>query len=82
MAPEQEIDNITQLLQRHQELPPIDRSVTALKKLRQGFTAEMPGLNTFVEEPMEVSGEELNIFVPMRTNEHLRKQLLDKSGNV
>lgn len=79
VAPEQEIDNVTQLLQRHQELPPIERSITALKKLRQGFAAEMPSFASFAEEPVEISAEELNIFVPMRTNDHLRKQLLDKT---
>ena len=36
-------------------------------------------LHSFAEELVEVSAEELNIFVPMRANEHLRKQLLDKS---
>jgi intracellular multiplication protein IcmO len=79
VAPEQEIDNVTQLLQRHQELPPIERSMTALKKLRQGFSAQMPDFASFAEEPIEVSSEELNIFVPLRANSHLRAQLLDKS---
>lgn len=79
VAPEQEIDNVTQLLQRHQELAPIERSITALKKLRQGFAAEIPGFNSFAEEVVELGAEELNIFVAMRFNEHLRKQLLDKT---
>jgi len=77
--PEEEIDNVTQLLQRHNELPPIERSVTALKKLRQGFAAEMPTFADFAVEAEEVSAEELNIFVPLRMNDHLRRQLLDKT---
>lgn len=79
VMPEQEIDNVTQLLQRHQELTPIDRSVIALKKLRHGFSAEIPGISAFEDQPVELDSEELNIFVPMRMGEHLRKQLLDKS---
>ncbi|MBS0351350.1 MAG: TraM recognition domain-containing protein [Proteobacteria bacterium] len=81
VTPEQEIDNVTQLLQRHQELTPIDRSVTALKKLRQGFSAQIPGLDSFTQEPVVLGNEELNIFVPMRKNEHLRQYLIDKSDN-
>lgn len=79
VMPEQEIDNMTQLLQRHQELPAIERSMTALKKLRQGFAAEMPGFTAFTDEAAEIGVEELNIFVPMRANDHLRRQLLDKT---
>ncbi len=55
VAPEEEIDNVTGLLQRHQELPLIDRSITALKKLRQGLAVEMPGFNDAMQEVNELS---------------------------
>jgi intracellular multiplication protein IcmO len=79
VLPEQEIDNMAQLLQNHHELPPIDRSLTALKRLRQGFSAAMSDFPQFLDEPVVIGDEELNIFVPMRTNAHLRRLLLDKT---
>lgn len=76
---EQEIDSVTELMQRHQQLAPIERSVTALKKLRQGLGVEMTQFTEFMDEEKTLGDHELNIFVPLRVNNHLQNTLLDKS---
>ena len=76
---EQEIDSVTEMLQRHQQLAPIERSVTALKKLRQGLSMDAGNFVDFIDEEQTLNQDELNIFMPLRVNSHLQTTLLDKS---
>ena len=77
VAPEQEIDRITDLLDKSDIIMPIDRAMYALDFFQNGDTEVNEELPLFFDEPLfDVNDGNLNIFLPLHINDYLNDILL------